>query len=103
MNSDGIEWMPTQVMVGKKKWSVHTLASAGDFGGRHMVLGSVAYGVRAIVVSYAQPAASMRETFWHELTHAILHDMKSPLRSDEKFVTAFSKRLSRAIDTAKFE
>jgi hypothetical protein len=42
------------------------------------------------------------ETFWHELTHAILHDMKNDLTYDEKFVVAFSKRLDQAIKTAKF-
>ena len=43
-----------------------------------------------------------RETFWHEITHAILHDMKSKLDYDEKFVTAFSQRLDQAIKTARF-
>lgn len=42
------------------------------------------------------------ETLWHELTHAILHDMKNKLSYDEKFVTAFSQRLDQAIKTAKF-
>ena len=42
------------------------------------------------------------ETFWHELTHAILHDMKNQLSYNEKFVTAFSQRLDQAIKTAKF-
>ena len=42
------------------------------------------------------------ETFWHELTHAILHDMKNSLSYNEKFVTAFSQRLDQAIKTAKF-
>jgi len=42
------------------------------------------------------------ETFWHELTHAILHDMKCKLDYDEKFVTAFSQRLDQAIKTARF-
>lgn len=40
------------------------------------------------------------ETFWHETTHAILHDMQHPLWRDEKFVTAFSKRLAQVVDTA---
>ena len=39
-------------------------------------------------------------TFWHELTHAILHDMDSELNYDEKFVSAFSDRLSQAVETA---
>jgi hypothetical protein len=43
-----------------------------------------------------------RETFWHEITHAILHDMKCKLDYDEKFVNAFSQRLDQAIKTAKF-
>ncbi|MBM3353669.1 MAG: hypothetical protein FJY51_10480 [Betaproteobacteria bacterium] len=32
--------------------------------------------------------------FWHEVTHAILHDMRSPKWASEKFVTAFSDRLT---------
>lgn len=43
------------------------------------------------------------ETFWHELTHTILHDMGSKLEANEQFVTAFSKRLNDAIRSAKFK
>lgn len=42
------------------------------------------------------------ETFWHEITHAILHDMKNQLSYNEKFVTAFANRLHQAISTARF-
>ena len=45
----------------------------------------------------------MNVTFWHEATHAILHDMNSPLWKDEKFVTAFSTRLAKMVDSAKFK
>jgi hypothetical protein len=48
-------------------------------------------------------AAQRAETFWHELTHAILHDMKSGLSMNEEFVTKFSKRLDQAIKTAEFK
>jgi hypothetical protein len=41
------------------------------------------------------------DTFWHELTHAILYDMGSKLNEDEKFVTAFANRLNQAILSAK--
>lgn len=41
------------------------------------------------------------ETFWHELTHAILHDMNQHLAYDEVFVTGFSERLAKAIRTAQ--
>ncbi len=44
----------------------------------------------------------MAHTFWHELTHAILHDMKHPLAPNEEFVEKFSKRLNDAIHSAKF-
>jgi hypothetical protein len=39
-------------------------------------------------------------TFWHEVTHAILHDMKHPSYSDEAFVTEFSRRLTQVVETA---
>lgn len=42
------------------------------------------------------------ETFWHEVTHAILYDMDDALYADEKFVTAFSKRLTQVIYSARF-
>ena len=43
----------------------------------------------------------IKNTFWHELTHAILHEMGNPLASNERFVTKFSTLLSDAIDSAK--
>ena len=45
--------------------------------------------------------AEMADTFWHELTHAVLHDINSTLCYDEKFVTAFANRLSLAVDSAQ--
>lgn len=41
------------------------------------------------------------ETFIHELTHAVLFDMKHPLWSDERFVTHFAYLFYEAIRTAK--
>lgn len=54
------------------------------------------------VKGFAFSKAERSETFWHELTHAILHDMKNKLSYDEKFVVAFSQRLDQAIKTARF-
>lgn len=42
-------------------------------------------------------------TFWHEVTHAILHDMGHKLNADEDFVDGFAQRLNQIIETAKFE
>jgi hypothetical protein len=51
---------------------------------------------------YKYNADDRYNTFWHELTHAILYDMGSKLTHDEKFVNEFSNRLYQAITTAKF-
>jgi len=41
------------------------------------------------------------DTFWHELTHAILYDMGHDLCDNERFVIAFANRLSSAVNSAK--
>lgn len=51
----------------------------------------------------ARKSQDIAETFWHEVTHAILRDMDHPQWDDETFVTAFSKRLTQVIYTARFE
>ena len=51
---------------------------------------------------YKYDADERANTFWHELTHAILYDMGNKLTHDEKFVTAFADRLDQAIKTARF-
>ena len=51
---------------------------------------------------YTYDTEERANTFWHELTHAILYDMDCKLTNDEKFVTAFANRLDEAIKTAKF-
>ena len=44
----------------------------------------------------------INDTFWHELTHAILFEMNHPYWNNEKFVTKFANYLTKAIDTAEF-
>ena len=51
---------------------------------------------------YKYDADERSNTFWHELTHAILYDMGCTLTHNEKFVTEFSNRLDQAIKTARF-
>jgi hypothetical protein len=50
---------------------------------------------------YVRNPRKRAETFWHEVTHAILHDMGNPLWKNEQFVTQFSKRLNQVVQTAK--
>ena len=95
--------LPKEITVGNRKYAVVVKQISRN------ILGTVRYDCRVITVHtmgrnkrQLQPA-DMRETFWHELTHAILHDMGDPRYKDEVFVTAFSSRLSKAIDSARFE
>jgi hypothetical protein len=70
--------------------------------------GTCCYGTKTISIAsrsagYSYTSLEQFNTFWHELTHAILNDMGSPLEADEKFVSAFSDRLTKAITSAKFQ
>ena len=56
------------------------------------------------VVKVARSAVGKRLTrrqvqyaFWHEVTHAILHDMRHPLHTNEGFVVRFSDRLENVM------
>lgn len=81
-----------------------------NFGDR----GYVAYAPGNTIVLYRRPpggsvwpAAKRRETFWHELTHAVLNaypndKLFASLRSNERFVERFARTLSQAIDSAEF-
>ena len=47
--------------------------------------------------------SSMTNTFFHELTHAVLDSIgEKELSSNERFVCAFSSTLAQAITTMKF-
>ncbi len=97
--------IPKQVTVGRTKYTINVSPHA--ISRRHY--GGIHYGNASIYVSKREPYTDkpvskrvMAHTFWHELTHAILHDMKHPLAPNEEFVEKFSKRLNDAIFSAKF-
>ena len=76
---------------------------------RKTEIGRVHYDTRRIEVArrtqHGVPfkLSALEETFWHELTHAILHDMgEHQLNNREKFVEDFSARLAKAIASARF-
>lgn len=69
--------------------------------------GFIDYNKRVIYVAKASPvlakpytAKQRSDTYWHEVTHAVLHDMGHPLSHNETFVDEFSKRLSQTIRSA---
>lgn len=43
------------------------------------------------------PIKERQIAFWHEVVHGILKDMRNPLEGSEKFVEAFSERLTDVI------
>lgn len=93
--------IPYSFKLGDQQWSVHR-AYAVEGRGK---VGRVFYNLQAIQIathSKRQPrgAKAEAETFWHEVTHAILHDMDDVLCDNEDFVTAFSKRLNQVVHTA---
>lgn len=47
--------------------------------------------------------AERRETFFHELTHVVLYEMKHPLWCNEEFVDEFARLFTQAINTSKFK
>ena len=98
--------LPTEMTIGTRKLSIQMLRQMPTKG----VMGTVYYNTGAIHLATHSNTTNgryspsrLQETFWHEITHAVLHDMGSPLFTNEKFVTAFSQRLSKAINSAKFK
>jgi len=94
--------LPNTFKLGKTSYHVETYDSTG------IDKGSVRPGIGLMKVSVTHTGtprtdAAIAETFLHELTHAILHDMGDPRWAHETFVKAFSKRLTQAIQTAEFK
>jgi hypothetical protein len=94
--------LPKRITVGRKRFKVEQLPVIMDDNGKPTIMGRVNFNLGRIQVSTKYPAAEIRNTFWHEMTHAILDDMGHDLTHNERFVTAFANRLSDAIDSAKF-
>ena len=93
--------LPKTIEVGK---SIYTINQPKEIT---KCLGQIDYTEKVIDVAthagrYKLADGERSDTFWHELTHAILHDMNHSLTRDEKFVTAFARRLNDAILSAEF-
>jgi hypothetical protein len=98
--------IPKKIKVGDKWYSVDVVESMKHKG--HM--GHIDYEAKTIEVSRksnttgrAYKECDVRDSFWHELVHAILKDMgHERLNRNEQFVSRFANRLSSAIDSARF-
>lgn len=87
--------IPSKLKIGRKKYTVSQVSQVS----KHHT-GRVYPEAALIKIGGDSPNKSL--TFWHELTHAILYEMKDARWADEEFVTRFSTRLDQAVRTATF-
>ena len=87
--------IPRKIKIGRKQYTVHQCKQPRHINGR------IFYELQTIEIQPRDPR-DMLGTFWHEITHAILYDMKDPRCRDEAFVASFSQRLHKAIQSARF-
>ena len=97
--------LPKKVKVGTNWYSV----DIADTMRERLYMGEVHYAKRTITLARKSyhgiplKLSALQETFWHELTHAILESMdRLDLNNDEHFVEEFSSKLSKAIQSARF-
>ena len=98
--------IPRRIRVGVKQYSidiVETMLRKRDMARIYYDHSRIELGQFSNVTGKQFDADKVQENFWHELTHAILHDMgEHKLNSNERFVVEFSKRLAQAIKSARF-
>ena len=95
--------IPKTIRVGRKRYKIlrpETLT--GKRGDIFYAPGVIRVARFASHGTALRSPAQQAETFWHEVTHAILHDIPHKLWNNERFVTDFSKRLAQAVRSAKF-
>lgn len=90
--------IPDRFKVGRKSYYVqHGAALPYKIRGRINPL------ARKIELAFLGEQEQIAATFWHEVTHAILHDMDAHVKwTNEPFVKEFSKRLAQVVRTASF-
>jgi hypothetical protein len=97
--------IPKRMKIGRHKYTVKVARHSPTRG----TMGEVAYacklitlGTHSAITGSSYKAEDIRDTFWHELTHAILYEMGHPYWNNEKFVAKFASYLTKAIDSAEF-
>jgi len=93
--------LPKRFKLNKRTYNVSSVSVTGRTTGYfYPAVGAIM--VATVSKGKNRKPHAVQTTFWHEATHAILHDMGHPLNSDEQFVTAFSTRLVKLINTSEF-
>lgn len=97
--------IPKRLKVGKRWYKVDVIDKMwvkGMMGNTNYNTGRIAVAKRSALTNERYKQEDVYDTFWHELTHAILKDMGSKLEANEEFVCAFSSRLNKAILSSRF-
>lgn len=95
--------IPKEITVGKRTYKISRPQTIQDPAS----MGRVNYDDKTIELALYDTKGNLfaqdevDDTFWHELTHAILFDMGHDLCSNERFVAAFANRLCDAVNSAK--
>ena len=98
--------IPRKMRIGNKQYSVEIVEAMLE----KRVMGRISYtaqtiklGRRSNVTRKTFAPEQVQESFWHEVIHGILYDMgRDTLNRDERFVTEFAHRLTKAINSASF-
>jgi hypothetical protein len=98
--------IPRKLRVGRNWYSVDvvdSMRSKGTMGLINYAARRIEIGRKCTLTGVSYKREVLHDTFWHELVHAILEDMgQDGLNRNEKFVTGFANRLTKAVDTASF-
>lgn len=97
--------IPKQFRIGRTRFNVRTvrkLRRRGTMGELDTNTNCLTIATQSNLSGRVFKREELTDTFWHEVTHAILKDMGSEQWDDEHFVTEFSNRLTQVINTAKF-
>lgn len=99
--------IPRKMRIGNRQYSVEIVEAMLQKRHRGLINyedRTIRLGLRSNVTHKRYPVTEVQETFWHEVIHGILYDMgRDTLNRDEKFVTEFAYRLTKAINSASFE
>ena len=98
--------IPHRIRVGDHLYSIDVVESMRykrDMGRTHYNDKRIEIGKNSNTTGRAFTNDEIDDTFWHEIVHAILYEMKHHLYDNEKFVDEFAKHLARAIRSAKFK
>ncbi len=89
--------IPREFTLNGKKYSVRRGRSPNANSGRVLPIKREMYVYAQSELGWEYTLPHQKETFLHELTHAVLHEMDHPQWNDEPFVERFSALLFEAL------